>query len=180
MQSSLEVPARAAVILAIAAAGSNVPSVTNVSPVEVATGGASAMAEQFSAGSEPIVTVLFFFSVFMLLGLLFKLFVAQYAIEFSAFTKAAVAALILGKIIPLLDWAESGHRFETHRRAVVIAGKTLVYGVVVIVIGMGEGYTRLPAGWVVFAEASAWSSQTPMLTAFSASCSSSLLSSVRT
>jgi len=96
------------------------------------------MAEQFSAGSEPIVTVLFFFSVFLLLGLLFKLFVAQYAIEFSAFTKAAVAALILGKIIPLLDWAESGHRFETHRRAVVIAGKTLVYGVVVIVIGMGE------------------------------------------
>jgi len=82
--------------------------------------------------------VLFFFSAFALMFLLFKLFVAQYSIEFSAFTKAAIAALILGKVIPLLDWAESGHRFETHRRIVVIAGKTLIYALVVIVLGIGE------------------------------------------
>lgn len=82
--------------------------------------------------------VLFFFSAFILIFLLFKLFVEQYSIEFSAFTKAAVGALILGKVIPLLDWAQSGHRFETHRRVVVIACKTLVYALVVIVLGIGE------------------------------------------
>jgi hypothetical protein len=49
--------------------------------------------------------VLFFFIAFGLIFLLFKLFVAQYSIEFTAFGKAAVAALILGKVIPLLDWA---------------------------------------------------------------------------
>lgn len=82
--------------------------------------------------------VLFFFSAFGLLFLLFKLFVAQYSIEYSAFAKAAVAALILGKVVPLLDWAQSGYRFETHRRIVVIASKTLIYAMVVIVLGIGE------------------------------------------
>ncbi len=82
--------------------------------------------------------IVFFFGAFGLLFLLFKLFVAQYAIEYSAFAKAAIAALILGKVIPLLDWAQSGYRFETHRRIVVIAGKTLVYAAVVIVLGTGE------------------------------------------
>lgn len=82
--------------------------------------------------------ILFFFVAFGLLFLLFKLFVAQYTIEYSAFAKAAIAALILGKVIPLLDWAQSGYRFETHRRVVVIAGKTMVYAAAVIVLGIGE------------------------------------------
>jgi hypothetical protein len=82
--------------------------------------------------------VLFFFIAFLLIFVMFKLFVSQYEIEFSAFTKAAIAALILGKVVPLLDWAQSGYRFETHRRAVVIAGKTFIYGLVVIVLGIGE------------------------------------------
>jgi hypothetical protein len=82
--------------------------------------------------------VLFFFGAFGLLFLLFKLFVAQYSIEYSAFAKAAVAALILGKVVPLLDWAQSGYRFESHRRIVVIAGKTVIYAMVVIVLGIGE------------------------------------------
>ena len=82
--------------------------------------------------------VLFFFIAFILIFLLFKLFVSQYSIEFSAFTKAAVAALILGKVIPLLDWAQSGYRFNSYRPAVVIAAKTLIYGLVVFVLGTGE------------------------------------------
>jgi len=82
--------------------------------------------------------VLFFFAVFMVLFLLFKLFVVQYSVAYSAFAKAAVAALILGKVVPLLDWADSGYRFETHRRIVVIAGKTVVYALVVILLAAGE------------------------------------------
>jgi len=89
-------------------------------------------------GREMAPVVLFFFIAFMLIFLLFKLFVSQYSIEFPAFSKAAVAALILGKVIPLLDWAQSGYRFDTHRRAVVIVGKTFIYGLVVIILGIGE------------------------------------------
>jgi hypothetical protein len=82
--------------------------------------------------------VIYFFVAFGLVFLLFKLFVSQYSIEFSAFSKAAVAALILGKVIPLVDWAGSGYRFDYHRRAVVIGCKTFIYGLVVIVLGIGE------------------------------------------
>jgi hypothetical protein len=42
-------------------------------------------------------------------------------------------------VIALLDWAESGHGVDkTHRRIVVVAVKTLVYALVVIVLGIGE------------------------------------------
>ena len=87
---------------------------------------------------ETAPTILFFFAAFMAIFLLFKLFVAQYSIEFSAFTKAAVAALVLGKLIFLLDRAQSGYRFETHRRIMVIVGKTLVYALAVILLGIGD------------------------------------------
>ncbi|MGA7872255.1 MAG: hypothetical protein WCA22_15320 [Candidatus Binatus sp.] len=83
--------------------------------------------------------VLFFFIAFLLIGLMFKLFVSQYEIEFSAFAKAAVAALIIGKVVALLNWAESGHNADnTHRRIVVVACKTFLYALVVIVLGIGE------------------------------------------
>jgi hypothetical protein len=82
--------------------------------------------------------VLFFFAAFFLILLMFKLFAQRYSIEFSALSKAAVAALILAKVIPLLDWAQSGYRFDGHRRIVVIVGKTLVYGLVVTVLAIGE------------------------------------------
>jgi hypothetical protein len=87
---------------------------------------------------EMVPVVLFFFVAFLLIFLMFKLFVAQYEIEFSAFTRAAIAALILGKVILLVDWAESGYTFDSHRRIVVVAGKTFVYALVVIVLGIGE------------------------------------------
>jgi hypothetical protein len=83
--------------------------------------------------------ILFFFTACLVIFLLFKLFVANYSpVTFPAFTRAAVAALILGKVIPLLDWADRGYKFENHRRIVVALGKTLVYALVVIVLGTAE------------------------------------------
>ncbi len=82
--------------------------------------------------------VLFFFVAFFLIFLMFKFFAAKYSIEFSAVSKAALAALILGKVIPALEWAQSRYRFDTHRRAVVIACKTLIYGLVVTVLLLAE------------------------------------------
>jgi len=83
---------------------------------------------------------LFFFIAFLLMALMFKLLVAKYAVvEFSAFAKAAVLALIIAKAIALVDWAESGYAPDfTHRRIVVVTVKTLVYGLFVIVLGIGE------------------------------------------
>jgi hypothetical protein len=68
----------------------------------------------------------------------FKLFAANYAVEFPALSRVAVATLILGKVIPMLEWGQSGYRFDSHRRAVVIACKTLIYGLVVFVLAIGE------------------------------------------
>ena len=82
--------------------------------------------------------VLFFFAAFMVIFLLFKLFVKQYSIEYSAFTKAAVAALVLGKVVPLLDWADARYAWGRPRRIVSITLKTLVYSLVVIGLGTAE------------------------------------------
>jgi hypothetical protein len=82
--------------------------------------------------------VLFFFIAFLLIFVLFKLFVSQYAIEFSALGRAAVTALIVAKVILLVDWAESGHRFANYRRGVVIGFQTFIYCLAVILFGIGE------------------------------------------
>jgi|SRR5271170_6353946 len=82
--------------------------------------------------------ILFFFAAFLLIFLIFKLFGKEYSIEFSAVSKAAVAALVLGKLIPLLDWAQSGYRFNAYRPVVVVACKTLIYALVVILLGICE------------------------------------------
>lgn len=82
--------------------------------------------------------VVFFFAAFMLLFLLFKLFVKQYSVEYTAFTKAAVAALVLGKVVPLLDWADARYAWGRPRRIVSITAKTVVYALVVIALGTAE------------------------------------------
>ena len=41
-------------------------------------------------------------------------------------------------MIPLLEWSGSRYSFGTHRRIVVIALKTIVYGLVVTVLATGE------------------------------------------
>ena len=92
---------------------------------------------------EMVPVVLFFFIAFMLISLMFKLFVSQYEIEFSAFAKAAVAALIIGKVIAPMDLAESRYAADrSHRRIVVVAAKTVLYALVVIVLGIGEKIFR--------------------------------------
>jgi hypothetical protein len=83
-------------------------------------------------------TVLFFFVALMVILALLKLFVLQYSIEFYAFSRAAVGALILGKVVLLMDWAESGRRVSTYPRIAVIACKTFIYGLAVIALGIGE------------------------------------------
>jgi hypothetical protein len=83
-------------------------------------------------------SVAFFFMALMLLMLLFKLFVSQYSVEFYAFSRAAIGALILGKVMLVVDWMKGERRFNSYPLALVIAGKTVLYGFAVIVFGSAE------------------------------------------
>lgn len=82
--------------------------------------------------------VIFFFVAFLIIFLLFKLFVAQYSIQYTAFTRAAVAALILGKVVPLLDWLAARWGSWRPRRIVWILARTIVYAFLVIALGTAE------------------------------------------
>jgi hypothetical protein len=86
---------------------------------------------------EMVPVVLFFFVAFFLIFFIFKLLSPKYSIDFSAFTKAAVAALILGKVSLLLNLAQ-GSRVGTHRRAVVVACRTFLYALVVFALIAAE------------------------------------------
>jgi fumarate reductase subunit D len=87
---------------------------------------------------EILPAVLFFFIALMLILAMLKLFISQYSIEFYAFSKAAIGALILGKVVLLMDWAESQRRVSTYPRILVIAWKTGIYGLAVLALGIGE------------------------------------------
>lgn len=87
---------------------------------------------------EILPVVLFFFVALMVVFAMLKLFISQYAIEFYAFSRAAIGALILGKVVLLMDWAESGRRVSAYPRAVVVACKTSIYGLAVVTLGIGE------------------------------------------
>ncbi len=86
--------------------------------------------------------VVFFFVALMAILALLKLIVSQYSIEFYAFSRAAIGALILGKVVLLMDWAESGRRISRYPRILVIACKTLIYGSAVFALGIGERIVR--------------------------------------
>lgn len=86
---------------------------------------------------ELVPVVLFFFVAFFLIFLIFRLLSPKYSIDFSAFTKAAVASLILGKVALLLNLAQ-GSRVGTHRRAVIVACRTFLYVLVVFALIAGE------------------------------------------
>lgn len=101
--------------------------------------GAAAVA-RWTAGEfrEVLPAVFFFFIALMIVLVILKLFILQYSIEFYAFSKAAIGALILGKVVLLMDWAESRRRASAYPRAVVVACKTLIYASAVVTLGIGE------------------------------------------
>lgn len=86
---------------------------------------------------ELLPPMLFFFVALLLILLMFKLFVAQYTVEFLVFTKAALGAVIVGKAVLVMEWAE-GKKPRRLPLAIVVIGRTAVYAVAVIVLGTGE------------------------------------------
>ncbi len=82
---------------------------------------------------------LYFLCCFLLVMVLKKLFLAQYDISFYGLSAAVFGALVVGKVVVVLDKTGAGTRFETHRRPVVsILYKTVVYSAVVLLVVAAE------------------------------------------
>jgi hypothetical protein len=113
-------------------------AMTHAFQLRLSSGAASVTRRVADESLKMLPAVLFFFIALMIILVLLKLFFLQYSIEFYAFSRAAVGALILGKVVLLMDWAEAGRRVSIYPRAVVIACKTLIYALTVIVLGIGE------------------------------------------
>jgi hypothetical protein len=93
---------------------------------------------------EMLPPVSFFFIALMLIFIVMKLLALQYSIHFYAFARAAIGALILGKIILLMEMAERKSGPSKYPRATVVALKTVIYATAVFLFEFGE---RLARAW---------------------------------
>ena len=77
---------------------------------------------------EVIPVTLFFFVGFGLVLMLVKLILAQYSIPFSVLSRAMIAALIVGKVVLVLEKVRLEGRFPRAPGWVLVAIKTAFYG----------------------------------------------------
>ena len=81
---------------------------------------------------------LYFLFCFGLILLLKKLFLAAYDVEFYALSKAVVGALIVGKVVVVLDHTKAGDRFQHHLGYLNVIYKSAIYTFVVLLVGLCE------------------------------------------
>ncbi len=82
---------------------------------------------------------LYFMVCFTLVLTLKKLFLAQYAVDFYGVSTAVVAALVVGKVVVVLDHTRIGNRFDlTHALWLGVLYKTLVYTAVTSLVVIAE------------------------------------------
>jgi hypothetical protein len=93
---------------------------------------------------EVFPVTLFFFLGFVLVFLIVKLMLAQYAIPIKVFSQSMVAALIIGKVVLVLERVRLEDRFPNSPRSVLVAIKTIFYGFWAIVVGFFE---RIVQAW---------------------------------
>ena len=91
---------------------------------------------------EMVPPVSFFFIAMILIFAVVKLLALQYSIRFYAFARAAIGALVLGKVVLLMELAASKGAVSRQPRAVVVAFKTVIYAVGVFLFEFGERLAR--------------------------------------
>jgi fumarate reductase subunit D len=91
---------------------------------------------------EMLPSVLFFFVALMLIFVVVKLLALQYSIHFYAFARAAIGALVLGKVVLLMEMAERKRDASRYPRAIVVAFKTVIYAMAVVLFEFGERVAR--------------------------------------
>lgn len=93
---------------------------------------------------EVVPITLFFFLGFILVFLIVKLVLAEYEIPVKIFSQSIVAALIIGKVILVLEKVRLEDRFPNSPKGVLVLIKTLFYGFWAIVVGILE---RIVEAW---------------------------------
>jgi hypothetical protein len=93
---------------------------------------------------EMLPPVSFFFIAMILISVEVKLLALQYSIRFYAFARAAIGALVLGKVVLLMQMAERKSGPSRYPRAIVVAFKTVIYAMAVFLFEFGE---RLAHAW---------------------------------
>ena len=91
---------------------------------------------------EMLPPVSFFFIALMLIFVVVKLLALQYSIHFYAFARAAIGALVLGKVVLLMEIAERKRKASRYPRAIVVAFKTVIYAMAVVLFDFGERIVR--------------------------------------
>lgn len=77
--------------------------------------------------SEVATVTVYFLLSFLLVGTVRMLFLAEYAIQIGGLAKACVAALVVAKVVVVLDKTKFGDRFRRHAVALDVVYKALVY-----------------------------------------------------
>lgn len=91
---------------------------------------------------EMLPPVSFFFIALMLIFVVMKLLALQYSIHFYAFARAAIGALVLGKVVLLMEMAERKRHASRYPRAIVVVFKTVIYAMAVVLFEFGERIAR--------------------------------------
>jgi fumarate reductase subunit D len=91
---------------------------------------------------EMLPPVAFFFIALILIFVVVKLLALQYSIRFYAFARAVIGAVVLGKIVLLMEMAERRRKASRYPRAIVVAFRTVVYAIAVIIFEFGERIAR--------------------------------------
>ena len=85
---------------------------------------------------------LFFVDGFLLLLLIIKLALANFSIEMTALSKAAVGALVAAKAVLILDETSLARRLRQIRRIIAVAVKTFLYCSITLLLGYMERFVE--------------------------------------
>ncbi len=77
---------------------------------------------------------LFFLVGFFLLILLIKVVLAQFSVEITVLSKAAIGALLAAKAALILDETPLARDLEHYRRIVAVVAKVLIYGITCLLL----------------------------------------------
>jgi hypothetical protein len=85
------------------------------------------------------IVTLYFLICFGIILLLKKLFLAEYKVEFNALSAAVIGALVIGKVVVILDKTAIGNRFQrSHAAFIDVFYRSLVYTFFVALVVAAE------------------------------------------
>lgn len=104
---------------------------------------------------EIIPPTVFFFVAISLLILTKRLMLQQYGIEFADFGAAVVGALIIGKVVLIVDCFSFVNKFPNKPLIYNVIWKTIIYLVAAFLVRLGEHFVPLLIKYGSFREAAA-------------------------